>query len=520
MGSTILAPLFYVLTSLAPQDAAQAPSEDQLRRWIHDLGDDAPKVREEADARLLRADEAAVPLLRQHVGDSNAERAARAVQLLKRIHKPEVFKAASRLAEAPGPDAWQRELALVSALQARIEKELGRVPYARTASAWRLAKLPQAAPGAHSRVNTVLYSGNSASTGTVSGSAVVVDGAFAGKDGYVNGSVVVVTGDMTLEGYISDSVVVVGGKLKVGRGYVKDSMVLALGGMDLDGYAWGSVLGGRVQVNSYVQDCIILGELDAGGKGAREPDLRGVQTVKRAILDEALATERKAAFVLNAADQEMAKKEAEDLKQRRLSKPVAVGLVRIELDSPDKAKKLLESVGATVTEIDPDVAAERLSQFQVVYFASGWGKLSGLGDLAETYLKYLRNGGAILFARPEAGGTVEQAPALKLLPFPAKLSVGVGIGDNSVRVYTPGNPHPLAQGLKAEDLPYPFGYILEADPAWVFLAQGNNSKKPCLAAAECQKGRAVLHMTLDTHEKQYCSEKFLVAALEWLARVR
>lgn len=262
--------------------------------------------------------------------------------------------------------------------------------------------------------------------------------------------------------------------------------------MDLDGYAWGSILGGRVQVNSYVKDCIILGELDGSGGGARAPDLRGVQTVKRAVLDEALASERKAAFVLYAADQETAKKEAADLKQRRLSKPVVVGLVRIELDSPAQARKLLESVGATVIEIDPDVPAERLAQFQVVYFASGWGKLSGLGDLAETYLKYARNGGAILFARPEAAGTAEQAPALKLLPFPAKLSASGGIGDNSVRVYTPGNPHPLAQGLKAEDLPYPFGYILEADPAWVFLAQGKDSKKPCLAAAECQAGSSCI----------------------------
>lgn len=156
-------------------------------------------------------------------GTRNAERAARAAQVLKRIQAPEVFKSARRLLEAPGADAWQRELALVSALQARIEKDLGRVPYARTASAWRLAKLPQAAPGAHSRVNAVLYSGRSAPSGYVSESAVVVDGVYANKDGYVNGSIVVVTGDMTLDGYISDSVVVVGGKLKIGRGYVKDS---------------------------------------------------------------------------------------------------------------------------------------------------------------------------------------------------------------------------------------------------------------------------------------------------------
>src|SRR5579872_692503 len=232
MGSALLAPFFVVLSAAgfqAPPEPAP-PTVEEIRQWIRDLGADAPQVRETAEAQLLRADVAALPLLLERAKDGNSERAARIARILKEIRRPEVFKAARRLLENPKGPAWERVLGLISALQARLERDLGQPPYKRIASAFRLSKLLEAPPGAYSHLRSVRFCGRTAPLGYVLDSAVVVDGSFESKDGYVNGSVVVVTGDMTLDSYISGSVVLVAGKLKVGRGYVKDSLVIALGG--------------------------------------------------------------------------------------------------------------------------------------------------------------------------------------------------------------------------------------------------------------------------------------------------
>jgi hypothetical protein len=68
---------------------------------------------------------------------------------------------------------------------------------------------------------------------------------------------------------------------------------------------------------------------------------------------------------------------------------IRIALLDIELDSKKDAARRLDRIGAEYEMIPPNEPLARLREFEVVYFSRGWGTLSGLASLAETYREYV-----------------------------------------------------------------------------------------------------------------------------------
>jgi len=157
---------------------------------------------------------------------------------------------------------------------------------------------------------------------------------------------------------------------------------------------------------------------------------------------------------------------------------VRIGLARIELDTISEAAIRLNRIGADWEFVSPAAPLETLRMFDVVYFSSGWGKLDGLSELAVTYRRFLEQGGGLVFAQPDTDGDRTSRPALQLLPFPVTVSA---YARNSVAAsvvnYLPDRPHPLTDGVAANDLPFPYDVFPECDERWHVLAKSTGQDR-------------------------------------------
>lgn len=200
--------------------------------------------------------------------------------------------------------------------------------------------------------------------------------------------------------------------------------------------------------------------------------------------------------------------------------PIRIALMEIELDSRNEAKKRLDRIGADYELVSPAASLETLRKYQIVYFPHGWATLSGLGDLHLKFHQYVQEGGALLFAEPNASGDAKKLAALKLLPHAVTLSSGGAIGGESVVSYSAGKNHPLIQGVVKSDLPYPHDYFYEPAADWTIIAQSNGSQPAAtLLAARVGQGRVVLHANPDDYGHQlYFMDRYVVRVIKWLAR--
>lgn len=197
-----------------------------------------------------------------------------------------------------------------------------------------------------------------------------------------------------------------------------------------------------------------------------------------------------------------------------------IGLVRIEVDSTAQAERRLNRLGANWEFIPPNLPAEELEQFDVVYFPSDWGKLDGLAGLQATFYRYVEDGGGLLFAGPNVTGDSEKKPALKLLPFPVSVEAYPhDVGSPSVVEYAPGKPHVLTWDVKQKDLPLPHDAFPSTSDEWVVVAKSSGENRtPTVLTAEVGAGRVLLHSDYDDYGHHYClSDRFVVRAINWLA---
>src|SRR5438128_6100003 len=74
------------------EKAALTKSEEEIKRWIDQLGSERFQDREQATQKLLKFGKSALPSLKEAVKSRDAEVRHRAQQLIERISAPDVEK--------------------------------------------------------------------------------------------------------------------------------------------------------------------------------------------------------------------------------------------------------------------------------------------------------------------------------------------------------------------------------------------------------------------------------------------
>lgn len=197
-----------------------------------------------------------------------------------------------------------------------------------------------------------------------------------------------------------------------------------------------------------------------------------------------------------------------------------IGLFRVELESTADMERRLNRLGARWNYIPANLPLEELRKFDVVCFSTGWGQLDGIAGLRETYLEYLKAGGGMMFASPDVDGDADNRPALTLLPHSVNLRrYARSGGAESVIVYAPGKPHPLAYDVKKTDLPYPRGHINQLSEDWTVISKtSGEDSTPTVLISNVGKGRVTFHLGYDDYGHNYnLSDRFVVRLLKWTA---